>query len=292
MGISRVVYAELGVADINEAVALHTDVLGFTELGREDKVVRLGCGIDGVTDLRLVEGHSGVHRFGLRVDSADDIDQYSKRLAEAGIPADRSTDLDPGVVQGLSFTAPSGHVIELVETVPDVTYQNPATRGAHQTGIRARDFDHITLNAQDPGALTEFLVAVLDGKVSDIFQPAPGVVAAAWTRFSQFHHDVAVIGTPDASATLHHYALRVDSFEHLGEAADVLARAGIPVECGPGRHAVGGNQFCYFWVGSNRYELSANMSRVDVGEARIWPDFGEAYSSWGLTPPESFSQGS
>lgn len=34
MGISRVVYAELGVADINEAVALHTDVLGFTELER------------------------------------------------------------------------------------------------------------------------------------------------------------------------------------------------------------------------------------------------------------------
>lgn len=292
MPISRVVYAELGVSDINEAVALHTEVLGFTELGRDSNSVRLGCGLDGVTDLTLTTGHSGVHRFGLKVDSGDDIAYYSKRLSDAGIAFEERGATDPGVVKTLSFTAPSGHVIELVETEGEPTYLNSAARGAHQTGIRARDFDHITLNTQDPGGFAEFVVTVLEGKISDIFQPAPGVVGAAWTRFGQLHHDVAVIGTPDASATLHHYALKMDSFEHLGEAADVLARAGIPVECGPGRHAVGGNQYCYFWVAGNRYELSANMPRTDQGSPKIWPVFEAAYSPWGLIPPESFAHGS
>lgn len=292
MGISRVAYAELGVSDINEAAAIHTDVLGFKELGREDGAVRFGCGIDGVSDLILREGRSGVHRFGVKVDSSDDIAYYAKRLADAGIHTEQRTDVDPGVRAALSFTAPSGHIIELVDTVVERGYLNPSTAGAHQQGIRARDFDHITLSAQDAGGLTDFIVNVLEGRVSDIFQPAPGVVGAAWTRFGQFHHDIAVFGTQNPNATLHHYALVMDSFEHLGEAADVLSRAGIQVEVGPGRHGVGGNQYCYFWINGNRYELSANMPRVDISEPGIWPNFDEAFSPWGHKPPASMAEGS
>lgn len=150
------------------------------------------------------------------------------------------------------------------------------------------DFDHITLQAQDAGRLVEFLVEVLDFEVSDIFAPTPGVVGAAWCRVSDLHHDVAIVSTPEAGKSLHHYALGMESFEHLKVAADLLAVHGVPIETGPGRHSVGGNVYTYFWVAGNRYELSAEMPRARKGETKMWDSFETSFSAWGLTPPESF----
>ncbi|MEU0797536.1 VOC family protein [Amycolatopsis sp. NPDC005961] len=291
MGISQVAHAELAVADLDEAIGFHTDVLGMRELGRADGAVRLSVGIDGGCDLVLTAGGTGVRRFALRVDDVADLDRYAKRLAEAGVATETRTDEHPGVVQALRFQAPSGHAMELAVLSTGPQYVHPA-KAPHRGGIRALDFDHITVQAQDPKPLVDFLVELLDFQVSDIFAPAPGVIGAAWCRASTLHHDIAIISTPEAGKSLHHYALGMESFDHLKVAADELGRHGVPIEVGPGRHGVGGNVYTYFWAAGNRYELSAEMPRVRRNDPVVWDDFPKAFSPWGLQPPESFGHAS
>ncbi len=293
MGISQVSHAELAVGDLEAAVGLHVDVLGMKELGRSDGSVRLTAGVDDRCDLVLTSGGTGVRRFALRVDSRDDLEYYGKRLANAGVEHSTRSDEDPGVSQSLQFRTPTGHVMELslLTDAEGPQYIHPA-RAAHRGGIRALDFDHITLQAQDPKPLVEFMVDILDFQISDIFAPAPGVMGAAWLRASDLHHDVAIISTPEPGKSLHHYALGMESFDHLKVAADELARHGVPIETGPGRHGVGANLYTYFWVAGNRYELSAEMPRVRPGAPGMWDNFPKAFSPWGLTPPESFGHAS
>lgn len=292
MGISQVSHAELAVGDIEEAVGFHVDVLGMNELGRADGKVRLSAGVDGGCDLILASGGTGVRRFALRVDSAEDLDYYRRRLANAAVDTDTSTDEHPGVQRMLRFTTPSSHTMELAVLDDDpTTYVHPS-RAQHRAGIRALDFDHITLQAEDPKPLVDFLVELLDFRISDIFAPEPGVIGAAWLRASDLHHDVAIISTPESGKSLHHYALGMESFDHLKVAADELARRGVPIETGPGRHGVGANLYTYFWAAGNRYELSAEMPRVRTGAPRVWDDFSKAFSPWGLIAPESFARAS
>lgn len=289
--ITQVAYAEISVDDLQAATDFHVDVVGMAESGRENGTVGLNCGVDGRTDLLLTEGGTGARTIGLEVESEEDLEFYRSALEKRGIEAAPSTDPRPDVVRALTFRAPSGHAIELAERTPGPAYLNVGQAGMRR-GIGPNDFDHITLKVPDPVAMTEFLTGALGFSVSDEMRPEPGVVAAAWTRAGFLHHDVAMFRGPEAQ-TLHHYALRLDSFEHLKQAADRLAAAGIKVEAGPGRHSVGGNVYLFFWApGGNRLEFSAEMPRVGAGETKVWTDLPSAFSTWGATPTPTFTDGS
>jgi catechol 2,3-dioxygenase len=289
--ITQVAYAELAVDDLEGAVGFHTDVVGMVELGRENNHVNLGCGVDGRCDLVLHGGGTGVRVVALEVESADDFDRYAARLADRGVDAQRLSDPRSGVAHALRFTASGGLTIELVLTDPGPAYLNPG-QADRRAGIGPIDFDHITLKVPDTDATVEFLTTVLGFAVSDEMRPAPDVLAAAWTRAGSQHHDIAMFKGPPEQ-TLHHYALRLESFEHLKSAADRLAAAGIQVETGPGRHSVGGNVYLFFWTpGGNRLEFSAEMPRVGKGETKVWTELPKAFSAWGAMPPPTFAEGS
>jgi catechol 2,3-dioxygenase len=294
MSIQKVAHVEINVDDVERALEFHTEVLGLTELARDNGTVYLGCGIDDTYDVALTNGGSGVSHIGLQVQESD-LDGYRSRLEGMGVSVQESTDSEPGQAKGLRFTAPSGHVFELVTLAERPAYLARAqAKHGRSKGLAPTDLDHVTLRTSDVKALAEFLGQALDFKVSDVFEPGPGVWAAAWTRVGEYHHDVAMMmGAPNE--TLDHVAFTMDGIEHLKRAGDLLADAGIPLETGPGRHGVGGNLFSYFWApGGNRYELSAEMPRtVDPGaEHGVWSDFPVAFSAWGQMPPESFQKGS
>jgi catechol 2,3-dioxygenase len=289
--ITQVAYAELSVDDLEESVGFHTDVVGMVELGRENNHVNLGCGVDGRLDLVLHGGGTGVRLVALEVESEEDLDRYAKRLTEHGIENDLLTDPRTSVARALRFAAPNGLAIELVVTDPGPAYLNPG-QANRRAGIAPIDFDHITLKVPDPDATVEFLTQVLGFSVSDEMRPAPDMLVAAWTRIASQHHDIAMFKGPPQQ-TLHHYALRLESFEHLKNAADRLAASGIKVETGPGRHSVGGNVYLFFWTpGGNRLEFSAEMPRVGKGETKIWSELPTAFSAWGAAPPATFAEGS
>jgi catechol 2,3-dioxygenase len=253
--------------------------------------VNLGCGVDGRLDLVLHGGGTGVRLVALEIESDEDLDRYAARLSEHGVDSELLTDPRSGVARALRFAAPNGLAIELVLTDPGPAYLNPG-QASRRAGIAPIDFDHITLKVPDPDATVAFLTRVLGFSVSDEMRPAPDALVAAWTRVGSQHHDIAMFKGPPEQ-TLHHYALRLESFEHLKQAADRLGAAGIKVETGPGRHSVGGNVYLFFWTpGGNRLEFSAEMPRVGKGETKIWSELATAFSAWGATPPPTFGEGS
>jgi catechol 2,3-dioxygenase len=289
--ITQCSYAELLVDDLDGAIGFHTDVVGMVELGRENGTAILGCGVDDRPDLILTRGGTGVRLVALEVESEEDLERYERSLSERGVETERGSDPRVGIEHALRFAAPGGLQIELVITTEGPAYLNPG-QGDRRGGIAPVDFDHITLKVPDTTAMVEFLTGALGFSVSDEMRPAPDVLAAAWTRAGQQHHDIAMFKGPETQ-TLHHYALRLESFEHLKQAADRLAQAGIAVETGPGRHSVGGNVYLFLWTpGGNRLEFSAEMPRVGKGDTKVWSELPKAFSAWGATPPPTFAEGS
>jgi catechol 2,3-dioxygenase len=294
MSIQKVAHVEVRVPELTPAVEFHTEVLGLTEVGRDGDTVYLGCGLDPSYDIALTAGGTGVAHVGLQADEQD-LPAYRERLSSMGVSFEERTNGEPGQGTALRFTAPSGHVFE-VATLEDRRVYLHQTGGSRPrgAGVAPSDLDHVTLRTGDVKALAEFLSQAVDFKVSDVFEPGPGVWAAAWTRAGEYHHVVAMMmGAPDE--TLDHVAWTMDGLDHMKRAADVLSRSDVPLETGPGRHGIGGNLFAYFWApGGNRYELSAEMPRTVDPHAphNVWNDFPKAFSAWGQQPPESFQRGS
>lgn len=300
MALRKAAYAELRVTDIDAELDFFTDVVGLDEVGREGDIVYLGCGYDDYVDMSLRQTGTGISNFGFQVDSSDDLDRYASRLKDEGVDTARTTARVPGIEQGLSFTLPSGHAMELVvpsASASPLPYRHPVLtkHSAKHRGISPLDVDHVVVRTADVKALADFLVRTLDFHVSDAFSPAEGVWGAAWMRVGEQEHDFAIIQAGTADETFDHLSWTVTSFEHIKTAADYLAQAGIKREAGPGRHGVGGNLYVYTWSpGGNRHEFAAEMPRIvsTVTQPVIWTDPLAMFSAWGDVPPETFSRGS
>lgn len=296
MALQKLAHAVLKVQKLEASLQFHTEVLGLIEMGRDGNAVYLGCGADDNYDVALIQGGTGVAEFAFQVESEDDLRHYAGRLSDLGMKSELLSDREPGELKALRFALPSGHEMELVLVKDRPHYFNPATPRHHRLkGIAPLDADHITLRAGDKvKEVCDFLQQVLDFQIADVFSPAPGVWAAAWTHVADYHHDLAIMGGPPTN-TLDHLAWTMSGFEHIKQGADALMQTGIPLETGPGRHGIGGNLYAYFWSpGGNRYELSADMSRaVDRKAAtNFWSDFPKAFSAWGALPPPTFEHGS
>ncbi len=296
MALRKLAHAVLRVQEMETALEFNTAILGLIELGHDGNTVYLGCGVDDNFDVALVEGGTGVTEFAFQVETEDDLQHYADCLSDLGIKSDILSDHEPGELKALRFALPSGQTMELVLVKDRPHYLNPAApRHARLKGIAPLDVDHITPRVGDKvKEVSEFLQAVLAFQIADVFTPAPEVWGAAWAHVGDYHHDLALIGGPPTN-TLDHLAWTMGGLEHIKQGADALARVGIPLETGPGRHGIGGNLYAYFWSpGGNRYELSAEMSRaVDrTAPPRFWTDFPKAFSAWGAMLPSSFDHGS
>lgn len=295
MSIQKVAHVEIKVSDVAEALEFHTDTLGLVELGRENGTVYLGCGGDDSCDVALRGGGTGLGHVAVQVADEDELKSYESRLMDMGVDVRSSTNGEPGQGRALRFAAPTGHVLEVVVAPENAPYLQPAlSKHRRETGIAPTDLCHVTLRTQDVKGLAEFLTAALDFKISDVFEPGPGVWAAAWTRAGEWHHDIALLSGSETE-TLDHVAFAMEGMDHIKRGIDALARADIGLETGPGRHGIGGNLFAYFWApGGNRYELSAEMPRTVNPSAphNVWNDFPKGFSAWGQLPPETFAKGS
>lgn len=300
MALQKLIWAELAVAHLDEALEFDVDVLGLYVVAREAGKLYLTCDIeDSYAQLVLTDGGSGVKSFALGVDSEDELAQFEARLAAIDVTTQRRSDAAPGQPTCLAFTLPTGQEVVLVPRPGRPLYRHPGFDvSSRRRGIGPADIDHITIafSDNDSGrAVAHVLSEGLGFRISDIFLDADDEWQAAWTRIGEVHHDIGLIRC-QPGASLHHLAWTVDNMEHQKRAADTLASAGHALETGPGRHGVGGNLYSYFWTpGGNRYELSAEMPRI-VGDRPdpIVSKAGEfnSFSAWGATRPESFTRGS
>lgn len=298
MSLQKAAYAELRVNDLDAELDFVTEVMGLQVVGSDAEATYLGCGYDENIDLTLRSGGTGVHNFAFGVQDGDVLDAYEHALKSEGISSSRVAQRMPGVAETLRFTLPDGHSMELVVlTQSQEFYTNAATSGilSRHSGVSPLDVDHVVLRTPDVKRLAGFLTEVLDFRVSDAFEPAPGIWGGAWARVGEQHHDLAFMQQSTPNESFDHLSWTVSSFDHIKHALDCTTRAGLRVETGPGRHGVGGNLYAYFWTpGGNRFEFSAEMPRVvhKNDTPKIWTDPHAMFSAWGAAPPETFEKGS
>jgi glyoxalase family protein len=120
--------------------AILTDVLGFSEVGREDSTLRFkaaGTEIGGIVDIRVAgdfprgrQGGGSVHHVAFR--AADDEEQFAmmKKLADNhGI---RTTDQkDRNYFRSLYFREPGGVLFEIATDIPGFAVDEPVASLGH-----------------------------------------------------------------------------------------------------------------------------------------------------------------
>ncbi|MFD1912631.1 VOC family protein [Halodurantibacterium flavum] len=301
MALQKLSHARLRVKNLEESVRFHTEVLGLEEIARQDGAVYLTCGTDGTFDVAVTEGGTGVISFAIAADDEEDLKRYSKRVADAGVQVREMTAPDPGVEKAIEFDLPPQKQkmqIVLLDSKARQHYYNPAARVTnHLSGMAPVDLDHITLRVgPDSSQTIEFLTKHVDFYAADIVEfPGGQGRLAAWLHVGDYHHDVAMFaGAPHE--TLDHLAWTIPNLEYMKLMLDQVARGGVMLEAGPGRHGVGSNLYSYFMTpDGNRYELSGEMPRCVDRKAppRMWrADQPGIFSSWGAPFPESFKVGS
>lgn len=300
MGLQNLIWAELAVEDLEQALEFNVEVLGLSVVAKDGDAVHLSCDLgDPHAQLVVSPGGTGVRSFALGVDSEDELARFEARLAEIDVATERRSDARPEQPVSLALRLPTGQEVVLVPRPGRPLYRHQGfDLSSMRRGVGVADLDHITIAFSDDTqarATAHVLTEGLGFRVSDIFVNADDEWLAAWTRAGEVHHDVGLIRC-QPGASLHHLAWTVDNMEHHKRAADTLASAGHPLETGPGRHGVGGNLYSYLWTpGGNRYELSAEMPRI-LGErtdplVRKAGEFN-SFSAWGAQRPESFTRGS
>jgi catechol 2,3-dioxygenase len=291
MLIQRIAHAAIRVHDLDRALAFYGSVLGLVHVARgEDGRVFLAGGRTSGYELALIPGGRGLEHFAFQVGSAGDLDAASERLRAAGTEVAESP-VEHGITAGIRFELPSGHLMELVVPAEPVPFTTPLSIDLpHFAGVGPLHVDHVTLLADSVEPVVAFLGEHLGFRLSESVQPQPGVWLNAFLRARDQHHDLSFFENDGRGAQLDHVAFRVNSFEDIRRACDLVATLGYRIDSSPGRHVQGNNLFVYFRDPSgNRVELSGDMAAIDsAAQPRILRE--STFDAWrpGL-PPEMLS---
>ncbi len=279
MKISRIGHVGLRVADLDRAVAHATDILGLREVERTDGSAYLTCNERHHELVLIGDTKPSCDHIALEVESTNDLEEASSALAREGLTVLSERPEEPGIAHALRFVGPSGHVFELFA---GMRRDQPAFYNT--VGVRPRYFEHITITAEKPAEMEDFLTRVLGFRVSDRMGQTQ-----MWLRCNTHHHTIAVVTGANG---LHHYAWALDSWGTIAALGDHLRANGTAFLWGPGRHGVGNNLFCYFYDSEGFIvECDTDMLRIEPEYAHVprdWPDHYLSISQWGAPPPEGF----
>jgi catechol 2,3-dioxygenase-like lactoylglutathione lyase family enzyme len=291
--VGKLLYSGVRTPDPEAMVAYYVDVLGFALVsgGGADEVAYLTPGPDHHAVAVERGAADGRSRLGLQLHGG--LDMAAQRLADAGIPATRRTDPEPGVNEDLVVEEPgAGAPIHLVETfgTSDV---------ATSLGTTPTKLGHVAAYVPDVAVIQAFYERVLGFRwadtIGDFF---------VFLRCNIDHHTVNFLNA-SKPGQLHHFAFELRDASHVAEACDTLSRNDVPLIWGPGRHGVGHNLFTYHKdPDGNVVELFCDLDRMaseELGcfEPRPWhterpqrprrwmPDPSSA-NVWGPMSPEGF----
>lgn len=214
----------------------------------------------------------------LGVDSVEDIERASRRLAAWGVALDGPVRNlpGPGGYVGFHFKDPDGKWTELSaikERLP------PRANEA-----RAERMSHIVINTVDARRLADFYVSVLGFTISDWYEHDYII----FLRCGDDHHCLGFSQAKNCS--LNHMAFLVDDLESVMKAIGGIKNAGggVPV-WGPGRHGPGGNVFAYFEDPAGFItEYTAELIKItnsDEWAAKEWKRCPENGNVWGTGGP-------
>jgi catechol 2,3-dioxygenase len=271
MGILRLSHVDITVPDLDLAAAYYTGVIGMDMTDQVDDRLFFKCWDEEDHHSLAVrfDPRVGIDRFAFKVEREDDLDDLERKVESYGFAVSRvSRGEEVGQGESIRFATPSGHEMELVYEVDrlgsKVGKLNPEYR-IDNPGIAPPRMDHMLINAEEVGEATKFFMDVLGFRLTEQLIDAEGHQIGTWLERSHRPHDIAIVSGPNGA--LHHFAYWLDDWDHVRQAADILAYNAIAVDVGPTRHGITRGNTIYF------FDPMGTRNEVFTGGYRPDPDF-------------------
>ncbi|MFZ2502229.1 MAG: catechol 2,3-dioxygenase [Nocardioides sp.] len=275
-GVLRLAHVNVTVTDLDLSTAYYTEVMGMEVTGRTEDSVYLKCwDEEDHHSLRLrYAPRVGMDMMSFKVHRDDDLDDLENKVARYGFPVQRiSKGEELGQGESIRFNTPSGQIMELVADVEKVGTSRGRTNPyvlepgepGNRTKIAPPRVDHLLVTAEEVGEATQFYMDVLGFRITEQLLDGNGHQMGTWMERSHSPHDLAVVHGPNGG--LHHFAFWLDEWDHVRDAADILAYNGIQLDVGPTRHGVTRGSTIYF------FDPLGTRNEVFTGGYRPDPDF-------------------
>ena len=263
-GVLRPGHISLRVLDLEEGINFYKNTLGLVETGRDDQgrvYFKAWDERDHNSVLIREAEQAGVDFFAFKVADKATLEKLDGDLQAFGLTTERipaGEMLETG--ERVRFKIPSGHFIELYAEKTDVgngqPYVNPNPWiPAAEHGIAPSRMDHCLLYGPDIEKVQEIFEKVLGFfLVEHVLMEDGKTDLAIWLSCSTKAHDIAFVrhGEP---GKLHHVAFKLDSWERVLRAADLMSMNKISIDIGPTRHGITRGTTIYaFDPSGNRFE--------------------------------------
>lgn len=270
-GLARV---ELVVSDLARSSRFYRDAVGLTPLNDDADARSFAAGFDGERLVLRAGSAAGCSLAVWRLAEDGELDQLAARLAAAGVAFERTTGHDDA--RALRFVDPV--------TRAALAFEGPGDAGRRRplmvTHTRIQRLGHVVFATPRVDAAVAWAREQLDFRLSDWIEGGTTFLRPA---LSPYHHGLGIAPAP--AAGLHHLNFMVSEIDDIGRAAHRLARMGVRVVFGPGRHPISGSVFLYFLDPDGlTLEYSFGMETFPVQGARdprAWPAVPASSDLWG-----------
>ncbi|WP_231568414.1 catechol 2,3-dioxygenase [Novosphingobium malaysiense] len=262
-GVLRPGHAAIKVLDLDEAVHFYTNVLGMLETGRDSfgRVYFKAWDERDHNSLVLRQSdRAGLDFFGFKVRDEASLDKLESNLRAWGISTERVAAGEMlATGERVRFESPSGHLLELYAEKKHVGTpmgnRNPDPWPQGLKGIAPIRMDHSFLAGGDVAKTEKLFTEVLDFYVTERILLDDGVTSAAvFLSCSTKSHDIA-FGLHPEPGRLHHVSYRLESWEQVLRAADIMSMNKVSIDIAPTRHGVTRGATVYaFDPSGNRFE--------------------------------------
>jgi catechol 2,3-dioxygenase len=271
---------QLRVVDLATSVDFYTKVVGLFEVGRTPDGRVLLKGYDEFDHHSLIlrsAETAGMDFMGYKVASGAYLDYLAERTRAFGLTATEvpAGSDQPGVGRRVSTRIPTGHRIDffadIEQSEPKPGTINPEIWTVEPRGAGAAAFDHALLFGPGASETVRYFTEVCGFAVTAKGLKSDGNTLVTWLSSASRAHDVAIFEF-DQPGKLHHAAYKLNSWDDIARAADVLTMNEVTIDAGPMRQGVTRGQALYFFDPSgNRFELYAGSdSYYPDAPVRVW----------------------
>lgn len=229
--ISAMGHVAIQTRSFEDSIATARSALGLRENGRSGTDAFFAASNVHHELLYRESDIDAVDHIGLIAADAHSLGVAYQRVTAAGFPIISETPLEEGLNDGFAFIGPDDFVFEI--------YTEMAPAPVVEVGFGPDRYGHINLHPTNARRMKEFLVEILDFRVSDTI----GDDFAYFLRCNADHHGIALI---QGRGSLHHHAWQAQSIVDLGKLGDRLEILGGELIWGPVRHGAGHNIAAYY----------------------------------------------
>jgi catechol 2,3-dioxygenase-like lactoylglutathione lyase family enzyme len=220
--------------------------------------------------LRIVAGEAGqLRRATYQFRTSNQFHAQRRALQTRGVEVTTES--------AASYTVrdPEGRLVTFVLPETDDIRLRPAA------ALNAR-LQHFGVRTPAPTTLVDFYVGKLGFVLSDRVLDDQGDLTAAFMRTDSEHHSMAVFRAP--VVRFDHFSCEASDWLHLRDWADHMAKVGVDLAWGVGRHGPGNDNFLMVRdMDGNMGEISCDLEVCEPGRPTgVWPHRPQTLNQWGV----------